>query len=671
VACAVTSVGRRLVSAWADGGIAVWAADTGAEVAAARVPARVAGCALSPDDAWLAVACADGTVRLLELEALREKEILTGHEKGATAVAFAPNGYRLVSGGGDGRFRIREVASGRESWFEAHHRIGACAFSPDGGSVLIGEWNGDLRIHDTWTGALWKRIEHVPDMNPRNARWIRVAAYSPDGDAIAVSAFGIPGGDSAPRPALVLHDASTGTAERALTGHAGWLTGCAFSPDGRRLATSAEDQTAMVWDASSGEVLGVFEHPASVHACAWTPDGAALVTASADGELRLWDVETGIAATRERPAVRPVDVGVEILVKAAFQGRDPRRAAAVNGIALSSDGSVAASVSFERAARIWDVASGVCGGTLELGGSGLTCSLSPDGTRLATCEDPGTHRAEGLLRLWDVGCHAQLNSLRGYPTGVRGGGSANAVAFSPDGSRLAAPAESYQVAILAAENGEQVALLPAHTDHVLALMWSPDGQRLVSASADGRVLSWKEPLDRPPSVVAEHVARVHRCAFSADGSILASASVDGSVVLTELATRRVLFSVISLSGVAWCGFTPDSSTLVIAGYDGSLRLRAGPRWDERLAVQAHAGSTRACALHPHGRHALSAGDDGWLKVWDLESGEEAAARFVGGEVELAMSADGRVVAVGGGDGSVRFLSLESVDPPSRAGGVTA
>jgi len=663
VACAVTSDGRRVVSASAGGGIGVWAVDTGAELATARVPARVLGCALSPEDAWLAVACADGAVRLLELETLKEKEVLTGHEQGATAVAFAPNGYRLVSGGGDGRFRIREVVSGRESWFDAHHHIGVCAFSPDGGSILIGEWNADLRIHDTWTGELLEMIRHMPRRNIRDPWWIRVAAYSPDGGSIAVSSFGIPGGEIGAQGKLVLYDASTGTSERELAGHAGWLTGCAFSPDGRRLASSSEDQTAIVWDTATGDVLCVLEHPAAVGACAFTPDGGALLTASSDGELRLWDVEAGIAESSERPAARPVSVGIEVLVRAGFQGRDAKRAAAVNALALSHDGSLAASVSFERVARIWDARRGAFDGTFELGGPGLVCSLSPDGSRLATCEQ--SVRFGGLLRLWDVRRRAELASLAGYPTGVRGGGSANGIAFSPDGRRLAAPGEGHRVTILDAEDGVPLAELQGPTGHVLALAWSPDGRRIVSGSVDGQVLSWDEPFDGPPAVVSMHASAVHRCAFSPGGDLLVSAAVEGSVSLVDLATGSSRLFGSSRIGAAWCAFSRDGSALVVAGYDGSLRVRTAPSWSERLAVPAHAGPARACAFHPSGRTVLSAGDDGWLRCWDLQSGEETASWFVGGQVEFAASGDGGILAVGGGDGAVRFLSLENLGMPAR------
>ena len=68
-----------------------------------------------------------------------------------------------------------------------------------------------------------------------------------------------------------------------LRGHIGPVFSVAWSPDGKRLATGSEDQTATMWDAATGkEVLTLRGHSHFVRSVAWSPDGQRLATGSDD-----------------------------------------------------------------------------------------------------------------------------------------------------------------------------------------------------------------------------------------------------------------------------------------------------------------------------------------------------------------------------------------------------
>jgi serine/threonine protein kinase len=79
-----------------------------------------------------------------------------------------------------------------------------------------------------------------------------------------------------------------------LYGHTSAVGSVAFSPDGTRIVTGSEDQTAKVWDARTGtpqrELKG---HTNGVTSVAFSPDGTRIVTSSDEGAAKVWDARTG------------------------------------------------------------------------------------------------------------------------------------------------------------------------------------------------------------------------------------------------------------------------------------------------------------------------------------------------------------------------------------------
>jgi WD40 repeat protein len=183
----------------------------------------------------------------------------------------------------------------------------------------------------------------------------------------------------------------------------------AFSPDGTRLATAADDGTIKVWDAATGkELLHCAGQYRAIVALTFLAGGKQLATLTG---VRLWTALTG----REQVTVWDTATGKELnkfVVPSYYAGQ----------VAFSADGRRLAGVDHGGNLAMWDVATGkqLMTGTAQPG----VC-FSPDGRLLATCAEGG-----GIL-LWETSTRkVRLRLAAGQDVGGK-------LAFSLDGRYLA------------------------------------------------------------------------------------------------------------------------------------------------------------------------------------------------------------------------------------------
>jgi hypothetical protein len=128
--------------------------------------------------------------------------------------------------------------------------------------------------------------------------------------------------------------------------------------------------------------------------------------------------------------------------------------------------------------------------------------------------------------------------LRGHDDGVL------AIAWSPDGRRLATGSSDRTVRIWDTSSGSELAVLRGHGDWVRAVVWSPDGRRLATASSDRTVRIWDTHGCSELAVLHAHDAEVWGVVWSPDGLRLATASRDSTARIWDVATSCELAPVI-------------------------------------------------------------------------------------------------------------------------------
>ncbi len=569
----------------------------------------------------------DHTLRIWDIQqgvALGDVDVL---KRDCRSVAISEDGRFMATGGGDGTIAIWDISTGSlHGRLKGHgDSVDSLCFSPDGRLLASGASDSSLYV---WALDGMKVLHSLS----KHKGFVREVGFSRDGRWLVSS------GGVRDEGETYIWDVRTGDLHTALTRHTKYASCARFSPDGRHLAVGSYDKCVSLYSVPDFEFMRALAHGDSlIYGLDFSPDGKMLAVADIES-IGLWDI------SGERRGSWITGQGANM------------------GLRFSSDGINLVSAGEDKTVRVWSTQNQELNLTIKVGqkSAAMDIALSPGSEVLATAGD--------CARLWALHLRPRplyvqphqgmIRTVRSSPDGkkfVTGGddlvakiwhtkmplvpvelkghhGSVLDAVFSPDGRIVYTASADASIRVWSQQSGQLFRTIEGrHRGSVWALAITPDGRYLVSAggsdSSGGEVFVWNAHSFEFVRALSGHEKVVRRVAITHDGTVLATGGDDEKIRTWELKTGTLLGTMDAVLPVRSLGFSPVGNQLACCTMlsdqvqiwdwkQGKLVfLLSG---DVQIPMMDN-GALFDVQYSPDGRYLAGGANDGTVRIWDIRS----------------------------------------------------
>lgn len=420
-------------------------------------------------------------------------------------------------------------------------------------------------------------------------------------------------------------------------GHTNGIVAIDISADGRYLLSLGADNTARLWEISSGKEIKVFNNIKTYgldknvfykNSIRFSPDGNRFLVNSINS-VEEYDIRTGIKLrildasghSSYSPDGRYILSGGTItedkISKAYlidsksgkiiynFSPPDNEKGNDHAGLAaFSPDGKIFA-IHYNDILALYKTESGKIIKTFNTGAL-RSFSFSPDGTKVVFSD-----KGRGINVL-DLQNGKILTEAKYHPGAM--------VCFSPDGKIFASGGHDQLVILWDATTGEKLKELFGHNHHITALKFSPDGKYLFSSSTDQTIIMWEVNTGKKIMVFGGNSWQTTHVSFSPDGKYLVCSGNDYAIKIWDLYQSTTVNHLTGHKGMLFgFVFSPDSLNFLSFSEDRIPRLWNFTNGKRTATFRTHEDAVLGAGFSPDGKYCFTYSNDGKVILWDVVS----------------------------------------------------
>lgn len=472
------------------------------------------------------------------------------------------------------------------------------------------------------------------------------------------------------------HQESEGDDLALIGKHANEVAGVTVSPDGLWMASASTDGEVFLWSAATLQVQSKWKMEGRITAFAFSPDSQFLATLSQPGGCRIWSLSpvretahfpvpqsyfSGALAFAPRGKIIAVSSGAGKVELWKYEEKTKKaelapEAGSLVAMVFDHEGRTLIAAGDGGWISLIDVETQKQAGRLEgCGGYTASLALAPGGSKLAF----GGY--DGAVRVWNLPSQKLEVVLTNHHAAIM------AVAFSPDGTTLASAGGDQTIRCWRTSDWQASSVLRGHESVVRTLGFLQDGRTIVSGSSDQSIRVWQTaPRPKPANrfQFSSGVAAVGVLPMLRKAALV---KYDRTVQLIDLESLRedgVISLSIDTSDVWGGGVCLSGKPLAIGNHIGMVSICDPEQMKELAAFQAHPDRIRGLAIAQDGKTAATMGEDGAIKLWDLQPSPKLRVEREGGKAFwLSFSPNGRHLAATLENGSIALWNGATLDNP--------